>query len=288
MNRFFLSVKESTLASNYFQQFMRLFNDLNCKLLHQDYFSQEEASFWRIEYECGDNDSKKICDALQAQQQYYKDKQVDFFFNLRNSVDIPRVAILATKQEHCLLELLNAARYGELNCDNVLVISNHPDLAGIAKTYDVPFYHFPILATNNASKIHQESMIESVLSENNIHLIVLAKYMQILSPDFIERHKHQIINIHHSLLPAFIGSKPYERAYDRGVKIIGATAHYCTSELDQGPIIHQDVLRVSHRDTVEDMIRKGKDLEKNVLKHAIKLHIENRVLVHKNRTITLD
>ena len=163
-----------------------------------------------------------------------------------------------------------------------LIISNHTDLEPIAKDFGIDFYHFPI---QKDSKISQENKEIKLLKESSINLIILARYMQILSPDFIQNFPHPIINIHHSFLPAFVGAKPYHQAFSRGVKIIGATSHYVNKNLDQGPIIEQDVARITHRDSVKDIIRKGKDLEKMVLSRAVKQHLENKVLVYQNKTI---
>jgi formyltetrahydrofolate deformylase len=176
-------------------------------------------------------------------------------------------------------------RAGELPCDIALIVSNHPDLGYVAEQFDVPFQVFAITSENKAE---QEAAQWSLLDEERIDLIVLARYMQILSPAFTARYPNRIINIHHSFLPAFVGSKPYHRAYERGVKLIGATAHYATGDLDEGPIIEQDVIRASHRDAVDDLVRKGRDLEKVALARAVKWHVEDRVLVYGNKTVVFD
>ncbi len=196
----------------------------------------------------------------------------------------PRLAIWVSKQEHCLIDLLGRQRSGDIRGSIDLVISNHQTLQPIAEQFQVAFHHFPI---DTASKHSQEEKELQLLRAHNIELVVLAKYMQILSPDFFKSGM-QVINIHHSFLPAFPGAQPYHRAFTRGVKIIGATAHYVTQDLDEGPIIDQDVSRVSHRDSVEDMVRKGKDLEKIVLARAVYLHLERRVLIYGNKTIVFD
>lgn len=193
-----------------------------------------------------------------------------------------RVAIFVSKVEHCLYDLLLRHRAGELSCDISMVVSNHEDLAFVAKQFDVPFHLFPIDKTN---KVEQEHKQWALLDEDGVDLVVLARYMQILSAEFTARYPNRIINIHHSFLPAFVGSKPYHRAYDRGVKLIGATAHYATGELDEGPIIEQDVARASHRDSVEDLVRRGRDMEKVALARAVKWHIEDRILVYANKTV---
>ncbi len=201
---------------------------------------------------------------------------------LRFTDVVQRVAILASKQSHCLLDLLARWRTGELDADIAFVASNHPDHAGACEFFGVPFHHVPIV---NGDKEAQEKQLVSLLEANRVDLVVMARYMQVLSTWFIERLPNRIINIHHSLLPAFVGAKPYHQAYGRGVKIVGATAHYATSQLDQGPIITQDVARVTHRDSVEDLVRRGKDVESLTLARAVRLHLAAKVLVHQNRTV---
>jgi formyltetrahydrofolate deformylase len=194
----------------------------------------------------------------------------------------PRVAVFASKAPHCLYDLLLAHQLGELRGDLALVISNHALLQPVAGHFGVRFEHVPVDAGDKAAA---EATQEKLLMESGVDLVVLARYMQILSPGFVARWPSRIINIHHSFLPAFVGAKPYHQAKARGVKVIGATAHYVTSELDQGPIIEQDVCRVSHRDDVDELLRKGGELERRVLTHAVRMHLERRVLVSGNRTI---
>ncbi len=196
-----------------------------------------------------------------------------------------RVAILVSKYDHCLYDLLLRHRAGELRCEIGLVVSNHPDLEAVAQQFGVPFRWFPITPE---TKEEQEQRLLNLLSEERIDLVVLARYMQILSGRFVEALPHRIINIHHSFLPAFIGGRPYHQAYERGVKLVGATAHYATATLDEGPIIEQDVVRCSHRDLVSDLTRKGRDLEKVVLARAVRLHLEDRVLVYGNKTVVFE
>jgi formyltetrahydrofolate deformylase len=193
-----------------------------------------------------------------------------------------RVAIFVSKYDHCLYDLLLRHRAGELACDIPLIVSNHDDLAPVAAQFGVPFRAFSITKENKAE---QEAAQWQLLEAEGIDLIVLARYMQILSAEFTARYPHRIINIHHSFLPAFVGGKPYHRAYERGVKLIGATAHYATLDLDEGPIIEQDVTRTSHRDTVNDLVRIGRDMEKVCLARAVKWHIEDRILVYANKTV---
>jgi formyltetrahydrofolate deformylase len=206
-------------------------------------------------------------------------------FRLAYADRVPRVAILVSKYDHCLHDLMLRHRAGELRCEIPLIVSNHPDLAEVARAYGVPYHVFPI--TKDSKHVQEERMSE-LFAKERIDTIVLARYMQVLTPEFCSAYPERIINIHHSFLPAFVGSKPYHQAYERGVKIIGATAHYVTSDLDQGPIIAQDVARVSHRDTVEHMIRKGRDLERLVLASAVRLHLEDRVLVYGNKTVVFE
>lgn len=194
----------------------------------------------------------------------------------------PRVAVFVTKTPHCLYDLLLSRQLGELGGDIAGVISNHDTLGDVCRHFDVPFTHTPVDANDRA---RGEAMQEALLRELDVDLVVLARYMQILSPEFVGRWPGRIINIHHSFLPAFVGAKPYHQAKERGVKLIGATAHYVTEALDQGPIIEQDVCRVSHRDDVPDLVRKGRELERQVLTRAVRLHLQRRVLVFGNRTI---
>ena len=197
----------------------------------------------------------------------------------------PGVGILASKEPHCLHDLLNRWRTGELAVDVPVVISNHPDHAHVAEWYGVAFEHLPIVEGDKAA---QEAAVEATLVAHGVDLVVLARYMQILSAGFCERWADRVINIHHSFLPSFQGAKPYHQAHDRGVKLIGVTAHYATAELDDGPIIEQEVLRVSHRDDVDDLRRKGRDLEVTVLARAVRAHIEHRTLVYGKRTVVFD
>ncbi|MBF2027398.1 MAG: formyltetrahydrofolate deformylase [Oscillatoriales cyanobacterium C42_A2020_001] len=202
-------------------------------------------------------------------------------WQLRFSDDTPRMAIWVSKQDHCLFDLIWRQRAGEFHAEISLIISNHPDLAEVAQQFNIDYHYISI---TKDTKLEQESKQLKLLQNYRIDLVILAKYMQVLSSDFLSQFP-KIINIHHSFLPAFPGANPYHRACDRGVKIIGATAHYATADLDEGPIIEQDVVRVSHRDNVDDLIRKGKDLERVVLARAVRLHLQNRVLVYGNRTV---
>lgn len=204
---------------------------------------------------------------------------------LRFSDEVANVAILVSQQAHCMYDLLSRWQLGELRGRVRLVISNHPDHSEAADHFAVAYHHLPVTPS---TKQQQESSVLELLASHGVDLVVLARYMQILSADFVAHYEHSMINIHHSFLPAFKGARPYHQAHDRGVKIIGATAHYVTSELDQGPIIEQNVVRVSHRDNVADLARKGRDLEKVVLARAVRLHLEDRVLVYRNKTVVFD
>lgn len=197
----------------------------------------------------------------------------------------PRMAVFVSKMSHCLFDILYRYQSGEWNVDIPLIISNHENLKHIVERFNIPFYHFNITPTNKAE---QEAKQIALLQEHNINFIVLARYMQILSPNFIQHFPARIINIHHSFLPAFIGAKPYHQAYERGVKIIGATSHYVTEVLDAGPIIAQEVVEVSHRDTIDDLVRKGKDVEKIALSRALWHEIRHKILSYNNKTIIFD
>jgi formyltetrahydrofolate deformylase len=195
---------------------------------------------------------------------------------------LPRMAIFVSKTDHCLWDLLWRHRAGELHCEIPLIVSNHPDHKDLAEQFGIAYHVFPV-ATEN--KIEQESRELALLADERIDLVVLARYMQVLSGDFLDRFARPVINIHHSFLPAFQGGRPYHKAYERGVKLIGATAHYATRDLDEGPIIEQGVIRASHRNSVADLVRKGRDVERTVLSRAVRWHLDDRVLVHGNKTV---
>lgn len=203
-------------------------------------------------------------------------------FSLYFSDRIPRMAIFVSKMSHCLYDLLARYTAGEWEVEIPLIISNHPDMEIAAKRFGIDYKYFPITKENKAE---QEAAELALLKEYDIEFIVLARYMQIVSPEFISRFPNRIVNIHHSFLPAFIGAKPYHAAFERGVKLIGATSHYVTSDLDAGPIIEQDITRISHKDPVASLIRKGRDLEKIVLSRAVEKHIERKILVYQNKTV---
>lgn len=212
-------------------------------------------------------------------------QRFDMQWQLKLTQKRVRVAIMVSQYDHCLADLLHRHQSGELNCEIAMVISNHKDTERLAEFYGIPFH---LIEVTKETKSEAETRQFALFDAHQIDLIVLARYMQILSPEFVKRYPQRIINIHHSFLPAFIGAKPYHRAFERGVKLIGATSHYVTEVLDEGPIIEQDIARISHRDQVEDLIQKGRDLERIVLSRAVRWHIENRILVYANKTVIFD
>jgi formyltetrahydrofolate deformylase len=240
---------------------------------------EEQVFFQRVEFDLHgfDLDRDEIRVALgELTDEFGMQVQVRF------SDERPKLALLMSREPHCMYDLLARWRAGELDADIPLVISNHPDHADAAEHFGVAHHHLPVTPS---TKAEQEQAILSLLAEHDVDLVVLAKYMQILSPAFTARYPSRIINIHHSFLPAFVGARPYHQAHHRGVKIIGVTAHYVTDELDQGPIIDQDIMRVSHRDAVGDLVRKGRDLEKVVLARAVLAHLNHQVLVYGHKTV---
>ncbi len=197
----------------------------------------------------------------------------------------PRLAVFVSRQLHCLADLLYRHESGELACDIPLIVSNHADAQRLAEFHRIPFHLTPV---DGGNKSEAEGQQLSLLAQHGIDLVVLARYMQILSPGFVARFPQRIINVHHSFLPAFSGARPYHRAFERGVKLIGATSHYVTADLDEGPIIEQDVVRISHRDQLDDLVQKGRDLEKMVLSRAVRWHLEHRILVYAGKTVVFD
>ncbi len=247
--------------------------------LDQHTDSVEDMFFMRIRWDLDgfvvpreeiDDKFGEVCWRLQmAHRVFFSDKK-------------KRLAIMVSKQGHCLLDLLYRWRSRQLDVDIPAIISNHDDQRDIAGYYNIPFVHLPV---TKETKPKQEEEIMSLLKKESIDTVVLARYMQILSPKFVNAYRNSIINIHHSFLPAFAGADPYKQAFHRGVKIIGATSHYITEELDEGPIIFQDVVPVTHRDNVDTLMRKGEDIEKMVLARAVAMHVENRVLIHNGKTV---
>ena len=240
----------------------------------------ENIFFMRIEWELKDFlvPQEKIEDYFET---LYAQKY-GMNFRLYFSDVKPRMAIFISKMSHCLFDMLARYTAGEWNVEIPLIISNHPDLQHVAERFGIPFYLFPI---TKETKEEQERKEMELLAKHNITFIVLARYMQVISEQMINAYPNKIINIHHSFLPAFVGARPYHAAFERGVKIIGATSHYVTTELDAGPIIEQDVVRITHKDSIEDLVNKGKDLEKIVLSRAVQKHIERKVLAYKNKTV---
>ena len=256
----------------------------NANILHADQHQDAELGLFlmRVEWDLSGFDVdltefntafKPIADRFQMH------------WRLAHSGHRPRMAIFVSRYDHCLADLLYRYQAGELNCDIPIIISNHVDTKWLAEAYGIPFQH---IAIHKDGKEEAEATQLAILRHHHIDFIVLARYMQVLSADFIRHYPNRIINIHHSFLPAFHGAKPYHRAYERGVKLIGATSHYVTEVLDDGPIIEQDVARISHRDDLDDLIRRGADLEKIVLSRAVRWHIENRVLLYANKTVVFD
>ena len=240
----------------------------------------ENIFFMRIEWELKDFlvPQEKIEDYFRTL--YGQKYEMDF--RLYFSDVKPRMAIFVSKLSHCLFDMLARYTAGEWNVEIPLIISNHPDLQHVAERFGIPFYLFPI---TKETKEEQERKEMELLAKHKITFIVLARYMQVINKQMINAYPNKIINIHHSFLPAFVGAKPYHAAFQRGVKIIGATSHYVTTELDAGPIIEQDVVRITHKDAIEDLVNKGKDLEKIVLSRAVQKHIERKVLAYKNKTV---
>lgn len=240
----------------------------------------ENIFFMRIEWELEDFfiPKEKIEDYFET---LYAQKY-DMSFRLYFSDVKPRMAIFVSKMSHCLFDILARYTAGEWNVEIPLIISNHPDLQHVAERFGIPFHLFPI---TKESKQEQEQKELELLAKHRVNFIVLARYMQVISENMIAAYPNRIINIHHSFLPAFVGAKPYHAAFERGVKIIGATSHYVTTELDAGPIIEQDVVRITHKDSVQELVNKGKDLEKIVLSRAVQKHIERKVLAYKNKTV---
>ncbi|MEO5970955.1 MAG: formyltetrahydrofolate deformylase [Bdellovibrionia bacterium] len=211
--------------------------------------------------------------------------QYQMKWQLVYSEDETRVAIFVSKTDHCLVDILHRYRNQELNCQIPIIVSNHSEVKKIAEFFEIPLF---VISNGSQDKLTRERQQLELLKKHQIKLIVLARYMQILSPEFVDQYPNQIINIHHSFLPAFIGAKPYHQAFERGVKLIGATSHYVTKDLDEGPIIAQDVARITHRDSIDDLLRKGRDLEKLVLSRTLRWHLENRILNYGKKTVVFE
>jgi formyltetrahydrofolate deformylase len=253
-------------------------------ILHADQHQDNELAlfFMRVEWEMADFDLPQ--GRFEAE---FEPLAARFHMNwkVRYSAHLPRVAVFVSRERHCLLDLLHRWQIGELRCEIPLIVGNHEDARPLAEFYGLPFHHIPV--TPEAREESERRQLE-LLRANGVELVVLARYMQILSPQFVASYPNGIINVHHSFLPAFSGARPYHAAYQRGVKLIGATSHYVTAELDCGPIIEQDVARISHRYELADLKEKGRDLERVVLSRAVRWSLENRILVYGNKTVVFD
>jgi formyltetrahydrofolate deformylase len=256
----------------------------NANITHADQHRDNESGLFlmRVEWDLRDF----TLDIVEFKDQFTPiAEKYEMRWRLKLSSQRQRLAIFVSHYDHCLADLLYRHQSGELDCDIPLIISNHPHAQKIAEFYRIPFHHIQVEKDDKAAAEGQQL---ALLRENGIDLIVLARYMQILSPDFVKHYPQQIINVHHSFLPAFSGARPHHRAFARGVKLIGATSHYVTDELDEGPIIEQDVIRISHRDQLSDLVQKGRDLEKMVLSRAVRWHIEHRILLYAGKTVIFD
>ncbi len=258
-------------------------NDGNILDLDQHVDAEQEVFFMRVEWDLANFSIP--ADKIGEYFDTMLGEKFEMKWRLYFSDQKPKMAIFVSKMSHCLHDILSRSHSGEWDVDIPVIISNHPDLEAIAKSFGIDYHHVPVTKEN---KKEAEQIQLELLRKYEIDFIVLARYMQILSDDFVSHYPNKIINIHHSFLPAFPGAKPYHSAYERGVKIIGATSHYVTAELDAGPIIEQSVVRVTHKDSVEDLVRKGRDLEKVVLSQAIWHHLKRHILVYGNRTLIFD
>lgn len=245
---------------------------------HQD--SKRGLFFMRVEWDLKEFDLDR---ASFSRQFLPLAEQFEMGWRVEYSSDVEAVALFVSRHLHCLADLLHRYETGELRCRIPLVMSNHPDARALAEFHGIPFHHVPAGPKRDAEQAQME-----LLKRHDVSLVVLARYMQILSPDFVARYPRRIINVHHSFLPAFVGANPYQAAFERGVKLIGATSHYVTEALDDGPIIEQDVIRVSHRDQVEDLMEKGRDLERVVLARAVRWQLDHRILCYGNKTVVFD
>lgn len=252
----------------------------NILYLDQYVNREDKVFFMRVEWELTNFQIPK--DKVEEYFQTLLAVRYDMNFRLYFADTKPRMAIFVSKMSHCLYDLLSRYAMGEWHVEIPVIISNHPDMEAVANRFGIEYHCLPITKENKAE---QEAKQLEILRSHKVTFCVLARYMQVISADFIKNYPDRIINIHHSFLPAFAGAKPYHAAHERGVKIIGATSHYVTSDLDAGPIIEQGVVHISHKDTVEELIRKGRDLEKIVLSHAVEKHIDRKILAYQNRTI---
>ncbi|MBL8507717.1 formyltetrahydrofolate deformylase [Chitinimonas sp. JJ19] len=256
----------------------------NANILHADQHQDDDADLFLMRIEWDLDGFALDMGAFEAAFAPIAER-FGMAWKLKRSAHKPRMAIFVSKYDHCLVDLLHRWHTGELACEIPLIISNHEDCRRIAEFYGIPFH---VVAVSKDNKAEAEAAQRALLAEHGVDLIVLARYMQVLSESFSTAYRHKVINIHHSFLPAFEGAKPYHRAHARGVKLIGATSHYVTEVLDDGPIIEQDVTRISHRETVEDLVQKGRDLERIVLSRAVRWHLDHRVLVYGHKTVVFD
>lgn len=259
-------------------------HDFGGNILDSDHHTDEETNHFLMRMECSTEGLQIAPDQISEAFAPIA-KVFEMRYEVHQTSRRTRVGMMVSKQDHCLADLLQRHRRDELRIDIPLIISNHDTCANWAELFKIPFAVCPV---TKETKPEQERHVVSLLREQRVELVVMARYMQILSAEFLAQVGCPVINIHHSFLPAFIGANPYRQAYERGVKIIGATAHYATQDLDEGPIIEQDVIRVGHRDTVDDLVRKGRDLEEIVLARAVRRHIERRVLVYGRKTVVFD
>ncbi len=252
-------------------------------ILHADQHQDQEAGlfFMRVEWAMEEFD---LAPAALAREFEPIARRLNMNWRVEYSAVPPRVAIFVSRYLHCLVDLLHRHQIGELPCDIPLIVSNHPDARPLAEYYGIAFEHVPVSGDKREAERAQKELLE----RHAIELVVLARYMQVLSPEFVGHYPLRIINVHHSFLPAFSGARPYQAAFERGVKLIGATSHYVTDVLDDGPIIEQDVMRISHRDQLDDIVQKGRDLERVVLSRAVRWHLDRRILVYGNKTVVFD
>ena len=255
-------------------------NKGNILSLNEFVDSESKTFFLRLEWDLENFNANELSEVFKIQM-----NEINATWEIHFSEKRIRMALFVSKFDHCLRDILWRHSMGEFEVDIPLIISNHQEMVEIADRYHIPFYYFPITKENKESQEKEELKI---LEENNIHTVVLARYMQVLSPEFVSKYPNRIINIHHSFLPAFIGGNPYRQAFERGVKIIGGTSHFVTKDLDEGPIIVQETANISHRDSVKDLIQKGRDLERRVLSKAVKLQVERRVLVSGRKTVVFE
>ena len=258
-------------------------NNGNIVDLDQHVDSEQKIFFMRVEWTLSNFNIPRENIGAHFGSEVAKKYQMQYTVHFRD--EKIRMALMVSKMDHCFNDILSRYKSGEWNVEIPLIISNHPDMEETANRFGIPYHYIPV---SKQTKVEQEKKQLQLLSDNKIEFVVLARYMQILSENFIKGYSNRIINIHHSFLPAFPGAKPYHSAHERGVKIIGATSHYVTKELDAGPIIEQSTANISHKDRVEDLIRKGRDIEKAVLSRAIWYHVNRRILSYGNRTIIFD